>query len=196
MKAQVGSILIVAAALASPLEAALLFTFMPTPDGLGTILEAEGTVDITGRQKVGSHGIPHARLTHEADYEAFQMVWASNAGDSYAIGTASPLYNTPTEFNYHITLSSTVATGDSMGLFVTQNPDRTALLVPRDFTSGPISGRVVFPDIPLATLSVIEQSFAWGPGLDQQVSVVAIPEPTTCTLALAALCLVVGRERR
>jgi len=37
------------------------------------------------------------------------------------------------------------------------------------------------------------------PGVVSYVSVVAaasaVPEPTTCTLALAALCLVVGRRR-
>jgi len=164
--------------------AELILTFSPTSDGTGIILSAEGTVDVTGLPQFGSHGIPQITLQKDPKSELVQSV-VFNA-KSYTIGEFTPLFDALGPF-LHLGDHSDPANqiGDPFGLIVTRDGvSRSAILVPREFTSGHISGAARIDGVSLGTVQPIEQQFVWGSSPDQRARVVVapIPEPTTALL--------------
>ncbi|USN98298.1 MAG: hypothetical protein H6810_08940 [Phycisphaeraceae bacterium] len=189
----VASLALSSAYLVSDSSAEIVFSFSPTPNGAGTIITADGDLDIRGLAQFGSHGIPQAVLDHDGDGDVFRST--PGLADSYRIGGEVALFNAPSEFHYSSNiLDSSLVTGDEFGL--TTGVDYLAIFVPRAFENGLISGQVTFIDAPLASLRVIEQEFTWGAGFDQRARIQVVPTPGVVLSIVAGASGLLCRRRR
>jgi hypothetical protein len=112
-----------------------------------------------------------------------------NAGGPF--GTGGPFGPNSAPFQS----GDNVGTGDMFG------PYTGRILVPDGYTFGaPLAGTGTFPGETYASMGITPETYVWswgtGTTFDSITVVIAIPEPTTSTLALAATFFFVGRRRR
>ncbi len=180
----------------SQTHAELIITFDTSLDGNSTVMRADGTVDIRNLMQNSSNGIPQI--------SAYKLGWDqrffSNQGSSkgWTISTAVELFDVPGDFNFaNSSLTDENQSGDSFGLQSVNDGDRldrTALIVPSDFSVGQISGRAVLEGVRLSELNLIEQTISWGPSNDQRLQLVVVPEPAAASALVFLSGLLIRRS--
>ena len=159
------------AALLTPASAALTISFHQ--DGQDVMVTAYGTVDIAGASWLGevaesAHGARSDDGTDDTD-----VLWNILKGDDhYKIGDGGEIFTEP-----FTAIWATEFSGDSFGIYASDDSSQFSLYVPDGFTSGTISGTMRFADALVQDFGVKEQKISWGTSPDQRV-ILLVPEPS------------------
>ncbi len=170
-------------------SAALTVSF--TQNGSDVVVTATGSLDITGATLVGDVGsTQHTARSYSAVHDDTDALWSFSTGDDvYRISSGGNLFSKT--FNI---VNAASFSGDTFGLYASNQFFSFSLYVPNGFISGSIFGTMRFANKQVDDFGPIVQTISWGPSPDQSVSIVPEPAPVMF-LGIAAVAFY-GLRRR
>lgn len=176
---------------AQPLEAAVTITF--SQSGADTVVSATGNLNLTGMSWTDrvEHGtgepILYQQLAGNVPQDIVRLL--SMGFDMYRMPIGTDFFG-----DRFGVLVASQSFGQTFGIW--SDGTETCLYVPARFTSGTLSGTMVFAGVELASLGLIEQDVSFGASEDKTVRLRVIPEASSLGLvALGAAVLLSGRSR-
>ncbi|MGJ8642572.1 MAG: hypothetical protein ACSHX9_04120 [Luteolibacter sp.] len=169
-------------------------TISLTQSGADTVVNASGALDLT------SLSFSDRAETETGDPFLFQQLGGNLPQDLVRLLSASfDLYRFPFGTNIFSNQFGVLVANNSSGqtFGVWSDGINTNLYVPARFTSGSLSGSMVFENVNLSSLGAIAQEIDLGVGDEKKVIITVVPEVSCLAfLGFGGVCFVFCRSRR